>query len=230
MVSVVGQLSVRHYGASHGSHDHPHFQVLLGLGGALALEVDGRGQRIGAGEGVVIAPGARHDFEAHGGARCLVLDTHHEGWEPAVGRPAPTSDLLPLAHYLAQATEAGRPQARLLGPTLLLEAWLPAKPAASRSPRPRRAIDWVTLARWAQAHPTPPEVQQLAAQAHLSSAQFAARCQQELGLSPMQWQRRQRLAQARHWLDEGLSVAETARRSGYRSPSALTAALRREQI
>jgi|GEM_PF-1904281 len=35
-------LSVRVYGNSHGSHDHPHFQILLGLEGALELEVDGR--------------------------------------------------------------------------------------------------------------------------------------------------------------------------------------------
>jgi AraC-like DNA-binding protein len=230
MTRAASQLSVRHYGASHGSHDHPHFQVLLGLDGALALEIDGRGQRVAAGEGVVIAPGARHDFESHDGARCLVLDTGYEGWERAVGRPAPASDLLPLAHYLAQAAKAGRPQACALGPTLLLEAWLPETVRTSRAPRSRRAIDWATLARWAQAHPSPPEVQHLAAQVHLSSAQFAARCQQELGQSPMQWQRRQRLAQARRWLDAGLGVAETARRSGYRSPSALTAALRREQI
>lgn len=79
MPRAADQLSVRQYGASHGSHDHPHFQILLGLAGVLALEVDGRGQTIGAGEGVVIAPGARHDFESLEGARCLVLDTGHAG-------------------------------------------------------------------------------------------------------------------------------------------------------
>ena len=35
-------LSVRVYGHSHGSHDDPHFQILVGLEGALELEVDGR--------------------------------------------------------------------------------------------------------------------------------------------------------------------------------------------
>lgn len=230
MVRVAGQLSVRHYGASHGSHDHPHFQILLGLDGTLALEIDGLGQRIGTGEGIVIAPGARHGFESQDGACCLVLDTHQVGWERAVGRPTPAGGLLPLAHFLAQAAETHRPQACLLGPSLLLEAWLSEPTSATRARRSRRTIDWAALARWAQAHPSPPEVQRLAERVHLSSAQFAARCQQELGLSPMQWQRRQRLAQARGWLDAGQSVADTARRSGYRSPSALTAALRREQI
>ena len=43
----------------------------------------------------------------------------------------------------------------------------------------------------------------------------------------MQWLRQQRLAHARQQRGLGLSVAEVARRTGYRSPSALTAALRR---
>ena len=47
-------------------------------------------------------------------------------------------------------------------------------------------------------------------------------------MSTQQWLRGLRLAEARHWRSQGLSVAETARRTGYRSPSALTAALRRE--
>ena len=40
----------------------------------------------------------------------------------------------------------------------------------------------------------------------------------------------QRLAQARIWRAAGMGVADTARRAGYRSPSALTAALRREAL
>ena len=41
-----GLLSLRHYGASPGSHSHDHFQILLGLSGALDLEVAGRGVRV----------------------------------------------------------------------------------------------------------------------------------------------------------------------------------------
>lgn len=41
-------LSLRHYGASHGSHAHEHFQVLLGLDGVPELEVQGHGRRIAA--------------------------------------------------------------------------------------------------------------------------------------------------------------------------------------
>ena len=52
-------LSVRAYGASHGCHDHGHFQILVGLEGALELEIAGRGQRIAAGDGCVVPPGDR---------------------------------------------------------------------------------------------------------------------------------------------------------------------------
>jgi len=46
----------------------------------------------------------------------------------------------------------------------------------------------------------------------------------------MHWLRSQRLLQARLLRDGGLPVAEAARRCGYRSPSALTAAMRRESL
>jgi AraC-like DNA-binding protein len=217
-------LSVRHYGASPGSHAHEHFQILLGLEGVLELEVDGRGRRVGAGDGMVIAPGLRHDFESLRGARCLVLDSSDAGWT-RLDRAAPLPEALPLARYLASACASGLVRARQLGPSLLLEAWAP--PAAPT--RSRRVIDWPTLQGWARrAVGEPLSVADLAARTHLSPAQFTERCRQELGLSPMAWLRGLRLDQARHLRAQGLPVAEVARRCGYRSPSALTAALRRD--
>ena len=67
----------------------------------------------------------------------------------------------------------------------------------------------------------------LADVACLSASQFAQRCREEQGMSPMHWLRSLRLAPARELRLGGMGVAETARRTGYRSPSALTAALRR---
>ena len=73
----------------------------------------------------------------------------------------------------------------------------------------------------------PLTVADLARQVHLSPSQFSERCRQHMGVSPMQWLRGQRLAQARALRLGGMGVAEAARRTGYRSPSALTAAMRR---
>jgi AraC-like DNA-binding protein len=226
MTRVADSFTVRQYDESHGSHAHAHFQILLGLEGALLLEIEGRGLSLGAGEGVVIAPDERHDFESRAGALCLVLDSGNAAWRHALGRQTTPPETLSLAHYLGRASEQGRPQAQLFGPALLLEAWLPLR----TTQRPRRAIDWQALSAWAQSRAAMPSVSELATQVHLSGAQFNARCQEELGQSPMQWVRVQRLAQARAWLDSGMDVAQTARRIGYRSASALTADLRRERL
>lgn len=222
-------LSVRAYGASPGSHDHDHFQILVGLDGVLELEVAGRGQRIAAGDGCVVPPGERHDFESRSGARCLVLDTRAAEWASA--GLAPTAATRALAKYLAEACTRGLPRAQLLGPALLLETWQPVSGRAWPTTRPRRAIDWADLAhwagsRWAHQHI---EVADLAARVHLSPAQFAARCRDELGQSTQQWLRGLQLDHARALRAQGISVADAARRSGYRSPSALTAALRRQR-
>jgi AraC-like DNA-binding protein len=224
MPAAHDQLSVRDYGASHGSHDHEHFQILVGLDGVLELEVAGHGQRIAAGDGCVVPPGERHDFEAREGARCLVLDSHAGDWA-RVTSATPQPATLALARYLARACTDQLPRAQRLGPALLLEAWSPA--VLSMPPRPRRAIDWDALARWALTAGPATTVAELAARVHLSAAQLAARCRDERGQSTQQWLRGLRLAQARDWCAQGLSVAEVARRSGYRSPSALTAAQRR---
>ncbi|MDQ7958759.1 MAG: AraC family transcriptional regulator [Pseudomonadota bacterium] len=221
-------LSVRDYGASRGSHAHAHFQVLVGLQGVLELEVEGRGQRVGEGQGVVVAPGERHDFEAAapGGSRCLVLDTSDAVWAARAGQAPTDARVGALARYLALSLERETASALALlqGPALLREAWGPGEALA----RGHRPIDWLALAAWLRTHwHLPLTVADLARQVHLSPGQFSERCRQHMGVSPMQWLRGQRLAQARALRLGGMGVAEAARRTGYRSPSALTAAMRR---
>ena len=217
-------LSLRTYGASHGSHAHDHFQALVGLEGVLELEVEGRGLRIAAGDAFLVAPGDRHDFESRQGSRCLVLDSRQALWAGCGAQPARPQQVAPLASYLAQALQDGQSLAGMHGPALLLGAWRPHAALV----RARREIDWTGLAAWAQGRmDSSLTVADLAARAFLSASQFASRCQDAQGLTPMQWLRLQRLARARQLRDAGMPVAEVARRTGYRSPSALTAALRR---
>lgn len=218
-------LSLRHYGPSHGSHAHGEFQVLLALDGVLDLEVQGRGLRIAAGQGCVIAPGERHDFESRSGSRCLVLDTADAGWAPRVTIAPDAAQALALGRYLEQSLRRGGLALRL-APSLLLDAW--AQAATPIAPRPQRRIDWPQLTAWAQAHLHQPlTVASLAAQVHLSPTQFAARCRSQTGLSVMQWLRRERLARAQVLRAGGMKLADAALQCGYLSPSALTAALRR---
>ena len=215
-------LSLRAYGASHGSHSHGHAQVLVGLAGILDLEVEGRGARVAAGDALLVPPGDRHDFESLLGSRCLVLDSEDPLWSECGVLPHRPQQVAALAQYLAHAL----PQSLAIAhaPALLLEAWRAPQPLA----RARRRIDWPALTAWVQSRlDRPVSVAELAQRVHLSTSQFALRCHEAQGVGPLEWLRLQRLARARQLREMGLPVNEVARRTGYRSPSALTAALRR---
>ena len=218
-------LSLRCYGASHGSHSHAHHQMLVGLAGVLELEVGGRGSRLGAGDALLVPAGERHDFASAIGSRCLVLDSADPLWGQCGVLPQRPQQVAALAQYLAHAI--GQPLALAHAPALLLDAWR----APAMAPRPRRRIDWQALAAWVQTRlDRPVAVAELAQRVHLSASQFTLRCHEAQGTGPQEWLRLQRLARARQLRDLGLPVNEVARRTGYRSPSALTAALRRRGL
>ncbi|MFY3383218.1 AraC family transcriptional regulator [Paracidovorax sp. MALMAid1276] len=226
-------LSLRRYGPAPGSHSHDHFQVLVGLSGTLELEIDGQGLRLAPGHGCVIAPEARHDFESSRGSLCLVLDSYHADWSQRAAQLQGLPGVYALARYLSQAVEQRLPLAQEHGPSLLMEAWASATGASARTAalqgrRALRPIDWWGLQQWAMAQSHRPlTVADLAERAHLSPSQFAARCRADHGMGAMQWLRQLRLRHAHELRAQGMGVAEVARRAGYRSPSALTAALRR---
>lgn len=219
-------LSLRRYGHSKGSHAHEHFQVLWGWHGTLELEIDGRGARTTSGRVAVIAPGDRHDFWSQAGSACFVIDSFDAS--PALaalaGRVVDTdASALHLLRFLASrhalADEWQAPAAAMLLSTL---------PQAAPAPSPARRIDWPAIDAWIDAHIGEPiSVAQLAALACLSPSQFAARCVDENGMAPIAYVRGRRLQLARRLRAQGWPVQRVAERCGYRSPSALTAALRR---
>lgn len=219
-------LSLRHYGPSRGSHAHEHAQVLCTLDGALELAVDGRGLCLQAGQGLLIPPGVLHDFEAPLGSHCLVLDSADPAWAVHAPQPLHAQAVEHLARFLAASLAQGLPVSQELGALLLAQAWGPGE--LRETLRSGRAIDWPGLRRWLQTRLAAPlTVADLAARAGLAESQFRTRCLAATGLTPMQWLRAQRLERARALRAAGLPVAEVARRVGYDSPSALTAALRR---
>jgi AraC-like DNA-binding protein len=212
------RLELRHYGAAPGSHAHDHYQLLWGWRGALELEIGGRGHLVTAGRAAVIAPGERHDFEAPRGSACFVIDVAgvEAGLELLAGRTFAAAPRVLAALAGGQRID-GDAAAMLL-------ASLPAQ-----APRDAgRRIDWATLDAWIDARLSAPiTVAALAAQAFLSPSQFAARCADETGRAPMAYVRERRLALARRLRADGWPVHQLAPRCGYRSPSALTAALKR---
>ncbi|HZX29295.1 MAG TPA: AraC family transcriptional regulator [Telluria sp.] len=218
-------LSVRTYGPAHDCHTHKHFQVLWGLEGILELEIEGAGTRLDAGAGIVIAPNERHAFESRTGSRCLVLDSVDEAWAARLRRPQHVQATGHLAHFLASSLNAALPVSLEYGAYLLAQSW-----GETQAPRrARREIDWPLLTAWVKARLAQPlTARQLAALVNLSESQFRARCLQVTGCAPMQWVRRLRLEHAAALRARGMSVAQAARRAGYESPAALTAAARRQ--
>ena len=229
-------LARRQYGANPGSHHHDFVQLLFCTEGGLELDVAGHAAQLGPGRGYVIPEGERHDFAGRGHNVCLVLDLP---WSDALAADAAgrleragqvvvaPSDWTMLGYLAAEL--ARKPDDALLqaaAPALLLRL-LDREPAR----RPRgRALPLEALTDYIATHLADTlDNATLAARCYLSVAQFVARFQAEAGCTPQSYVRERRLAKALRLLDEGLPVAVVAARVGYASPSALTAALRRER-
>jgi AraC-like DNA-binding protein/mannose-6-phosphate isomerase-like protein (cupin superfamily) len=216
------QLSVRTYGQAPGGHLHDHFQVIWPLQGCLELEVEGKGLALQVGDGLIVRPGDRHDFQSRDGSRCLVLDSSQAVWNYRNVRPSFAKSASQMAAFLAVALEENLPMAIEQGEHLLAQSW-GASPVASKA---RRTVDWQALAAWTNARLDQPlRAGDLAGLVHLSESQFRARCLEEWGVTPMQWLRQLRLSKAQLLREAGLPVSVISARVGYETPSALTAAM-----
>jgi len=226
MTRRLSHLSVRTYGDAPGGHSHDHFQVLWPLQGCLDLEIEGRGLALQVGDGLLLRPGERHDFESRHGSRCLVLDTCEPVWLHRADRPEFARSASQMAAFLAVALEERLPLALESGAQLLAQSW-----GASQTASPvRRSVNWTKLTAWLAIRLDQRLLAaDLADQACLSESQFRARCLEELGVTPMQWIRQLRLNKAQQLREAGISVADIARRVGYESASALTAAMRQSR-
>jgi AraC-like DNA-binding protein len=204
-------------------------QIVWGFEGRLQLELDGGTASVSPGHALVIAPGRCHAVSAPRGARCFVVASsearHLERLLPLAGQLLAHDQALGyLLRYLAAQPALSPSTAQLL-----LDSVPAGTEPAARSAG--RNIDWSRLLAWIDSHLAEPlDVAALAAQVHLSATQFAARCTAEFGIAPMALVRRQRRAAALRLRAIGMPVGTVAARCGYRSPSALTAALKRDAL
>lgn len=201
---------------------HDHFQVIWPLHGCLELEIEGKGVALQVGDGLIVRPGDRHDFESRDGSRCLVLDSSQAVWNRRAVRPSFAKSASQMAAFLAVALEEKLPLAIESGEQLLAQSW-GISPSVGKT---RRTVDWKNLTSWTNARLGQKlRATDLAGLAHLSESQFRARCLEEMGLTPMQWIRQLRLTKAQLLREAGISVAVISARVGYETPSALTAAM-----
>lgn len=230
------QGSLRTYLGGHAPHAHSHAQVLLGVEGGLALEVDGRSAWVDATAGLVIPAGATHGFESRAGARvwvvdapaCLGLDRLRAFALPPGWASNPSS-----RPGQGTATGAGTGTASSTygqtGTSLSAAQVLDTLDQAARV-QVRRPVEVARLqAAVADTLHQPWPVQRMAALYCLSVPRFQVRWQALTGLSPQAWLRGQRLDAAQRQLKAGWPLETVALQVGYRSASALLFALRRDR-
>jgi len=201
---------------------HDHFQVIWPIYGCLELEIEGKGVALQVGDGLLVRPGDRHDFESRGGSRCLVLDSSESVWLHRSDRPTFARSVSQMAAFLAVALEEKLPLAIESGEQLLAQSW----GTSHGGGKARRTVNWKQLTSWTSVRLDQKlRAADLAELVHLSESQFRARCLEELGLTPMQWIRQLRMSKAQRLRDTGMNVADISARVGYQTPSALTAAM-----
>lgn len=201
---------IRIYQGDYPAHAHNHAQVMFGLTGAVALEVNGHLTHVDEACGLIIPAGASHGYGAVDRARVWVLDAPEQTGLERLRRFA-------LTPSLRRSLAAGN-----AGPTLdlLREAG---------AIRLRRALHLTELDATVQAalHESW-DTARLAALFCLSPQRFHARFVELTGETPQAHVRRLRLDAAQQLLKRGMRLDTAAFTVGYRSASALDAALARE--
>jgi AraC-like DNA-binding protein len=225
-------LHVRSYGADTGADRHAYAQLVLPLGGAVLLDIDGRQDRLDALRGACVAPGAWHAQQGIGSNTSLVLDVAaaalaHPAWDRLLERPF--MPLGPGARKLVEFMGVMRGQAPAMQalPTLL-RGWVPLLLDTLALDAPRPASRLAALLARVDAEPGLAwTTETMARCAGLSVSRLHALFRAELDTSPHAWLRDVRLSRARAWLAETTRpIAEIALAAGFSDQSALTRALR----
>jgi AraC-like DNA-binding protein len=217
-------LHVRSYGTDLGADRHDYAQLVLPLGGAVLLDIEGRQDRLDPLRGACVAPGAWHAQRGIGRNESLIVDVDtgamsHPAWERLLERPFMT--LGPGARKLVEFMGVMRQPALLTG-------WVPLllDTLALDSPRPASRLA-ALLARIEAEPGLAWTTDTMARCAGLSVSRLHALFRAELDTSPHAWLRDVRLSRARAWLaDTARPIADIALAAGFSDQSALTRALR----
>jgi AraC-like DNA-binding protein len=220
-------LHVRSYGADTGADRHAYAQLVLPLGGAVLLDIEGRQDRLDPLRGACVAPGAWHAQCAHGPNESLILDVDaaalsHPAWDRLLERPFML--LSPGARKLVEFMGVMRTQAA----SALVQGWVPLLLDTLALDAPRPASRLAALLVRVEAEPGLAwTTDAMARSAGLSVSRLHALFRAELDTSPHAWLRDVRLARARAWLaDTSRPIAEIALAAGFSDQTALTRALR----
>lgn len=232
-------LALRSYSGEVELHEHDFHQIVLSQSGSMEIEVDGRGGKVDASQGVVISAGSRHTFMANTHNNFLVLDVSTDRGE---AHKSTSASLAPLnakrffavrpdiRHLLDYASSNG-PQ--LVGSLTMAESWSRLllcsllQPEVARSD-PGQFILARALAYIEQHLATALTVHDIARYAGTSERRLYALFGQHLNTTPFSHIANLRLNLAIDLLRQtSLSIIDIAHRTGYADQSALTHALKK---
>ncbi|WP_244493105.1 MULTISPECIES: helix-turn-helix domain-containing protein [unclassified Aureimonas] len=213
-----------------GWHSHRRAQFLHCVQGFMTARVPGTSFIIPSGHGLVIAPDLPHAVKAHGPVRMWSVYAEPEAcgepaWDGA--RVVQASRLLCacLEALVKEPAEGGSERADHLS-ALVLGEIAAAEPGRLALPEPaERRIQ--SLCRELSAQPaTDLDIDAWADRLGMSRRTLTRRFRTETGMSFVEWRRRLRVAHVMRLKAEGERLEDIAERVGYRSVSALRAALR----
>lgn len=212
--------SIRRYDGESSRHAHDHAQIMFALRGRMELEVGGRSAFADTSCGMIVPAGVSHGFLATPDTRMLVIDASDRAGVDRIRRFAVTA----LQRRLAAACEVGG-----VGPAPATQGLLPhilgAAPVLAR-----RGIDLSLLdATLRDALHDDWPTARMAALFFLSPQRFHARLVELTGQAPQGYLRALRLDAAEALLRNGVPLDTAALQTGYRTPSALAFALRRDR-
>ncbi|WGT29233.1 helix-turn-helix domain-containing protein [Pseudomonas marginalis] len=232
-------LSLRSYSGQVELHQHDFHQIVLPQSGSMEIEVDGRGGKVDASQGVVISAGARHTFLANTHNRFLVLDVSTERGEVQKGTVAsfdPLNDkrffaVRPDIRHLLDYASCNGPQ--LVGSLAMAESWSRLllcsllQPEVARGD-PGQFILARALAYIEQHLGSALTVHDIARYAGTSERRLYVLFGQHLNTTPFSHIANLRLNLAIDLLRQtSLSIIDIAHRAGYADQSALTHALKK---
>ena len=232
-------LALRSYSGEVELHEHDFHQIVLSQSGSMEIEVDGRGGKVDASQGVVICADSRHTFLANTHNNFLVLDVSTDRGEAHKSTSAsldPLNDkrffaVRPDIRHLLDYASSNGPQ--LVGSLAMAESWSRLllcsllQPEVARSD-PGQFILARSLAYIEQHLATALTVHDIARHAGTSERRLYALFGQHLNTTPFSHIANLRLNLAIDLLRQtSLSIIDIAHRTGYADQSALTHALKK---
>jgi AraC-like DNA-binding protein len=210
LAGIEATWAIRFYSGERMKHEHDYAQIMFALEGRMELEIGGRSAFADSSCGIVIPAGVSHGFEAVRGARMLVIDASSHESISQMRRFAVTPACRQLTGF---GNVAQQLTAILHTPKILVRRGIDIAILD-------RAIDRSLHESWSTAR--------MAALFFLSPQRFHHRLLELTGVTPQTYLRRRRLELAMRLLARGMPLETAALQVGYRSPSALTFALRRD--